>query len=312
MVLGRQAQPQRGPLRLRLRQGRQPPPLAKGRCHNHDSFPYGGVVWFWLTTANVPHGGVRWSMHSERNRNAARFARERGKGDNRRLAPASSAPTVVSPLTVTAQPSSAATATLTAQPLAASTVTAPGTQSGPSYIPQGSGTPWGPWFPQPIMGRIPCPTQEQQPLAPRTSHRGRALNGGRGSPILLWAESPAPHRNSSPWPLVHPTGVGHSLGAVVPPTFYGRNPLPHTGTAALASLAAAAVLPTAASHPGPGSGSSGQDALLVRVDSSASLFWGAPQALSTQVRPQAPLLACLHSSSPLCSRGHLWRGWIPT
>ena len=30
------------------------------------------------------------------------------------------------------------------------------------------------------------------------------------------------------------TGVGHSLGAVVPPTFYGQNPLPHTGTAALA------------------------------------------------------------------------------
>ena len=83
-------------------------------------------------------------------------------------------------------------------------------------------------------------------------------------------------------PLVHPTGVGHSLRAVVPPTFYGQNPLPHTGTAALVSLAAAAVLPTAAGHPGPGSGSSGQDALRATVGSSASLFWGAPRALSTR------------------------------
>ena len=188
----------------------------------------------------------------------------------RPASPTSTAPTFVPPLTVTVQP------------LAASTITAPGTQSGPSYTPQGSGTPWGPWFPQPIMGGTPCPTQQQQPLAPRTPHRGRALPGGRGSPNLLWAESPAPHRNSSPWPLVHPTGVGHSLGAVVPPTYYGQNPLSHTATAALVSLAAATVLPTAASHSGPGSGSSGQDALRARVGSSASLFWGAPQALSTQ------------------------------
>ena len=61
----------------------------------------------------------------------------------------------------------------------------------------------------------------------------------------------------------------------------GGIPCP-TGTAALASLAAATVLPKAASHPGPGSGSSGQDVLRARVGFSASLFWGAPQALSTQ------------------------------
>ena len=77
---------------------------------------------------------------------------------------------------------------------------------------------------------------------------------------------------------MHPTDFGHSLGAVVLLTFYGWNPLPHPGTAALASLTAAGVLPTAASH----SGSSGQDAPLARVQSSASLFWGAPRALNTQ------------------------------
>ena len=64
-------------------------------------------------------------------------------------------------------------------------------------------------------------------------------------------------------PLVHPAGVGRPLGwAVVSPTIYGWTPPPHPGTAALVSLTVASVLPTAAGHSGPGSGSSGQDALL--------------------------------------------------
>ena len=56
-------------------------------------------------------------------------------------------------------------------------------------------------------------------------------------------------------PLDPPTGVEHPLErAVVSPTIYGWNPLLQPGTAALASLAAAAVLAAAASHSGPGSG----------------------------------------------------------
>ena len=47
------------------------------------SFPHGGVGLFWQTTTNVPHGGVGWFWEGDRN--AARFAGDRGKGDNRRL-----------------------------------------------------------------------------------------------------------------------------------------------------------------------------------------------------------------------------------
>ena len=113
-------------------------------------------------------------------------------------------------------------------------------------------------------------------------------------------------------PIVHPTGVGHSLGAMVPPTYYGQNPLPHTGTAALVSLAAAAVLPTAASTLGLA------QALLASMPfgpgSAPQPPSGAPHGLSApgeqHPRPQAPLSAGLHGSSPLCSRGNLRRAWI--
>ena len=148
--------PQRGPPSLKPRQGRQPLPLAKGRCHNHHKASpmagLGGSGKPLLTSLMAGSGGLRKaSVTATRPTSPQSEARETTAASS----PVSSAPTVVPPLTVTARPSSAATATVTAQPLAASTVTAPGTQLGPSYIPQGLGN-------------------------------------------LLWVESPAPPRNSSP------------------------------------------------------------------------------------------------------------------
>ena len=201
-----------------------------------DNVPHGGFGWFWLTTANVPHGGVGWSTYSERDRNTACFAGERDKGDNRRLAA--------------------------------------GAQCAHGCSPSHGDGP-----------------------APHGFHRY-----GPGDPA---------------GPLVHPTGVGHSLGTVFPPTFYGQYPLPHTGTAALLSLAAAAVLPTAASHPGPDFWSPPATMPFGPGSAPQPQSSGAPHRLSApgggggggggpHPRPRAPLSAGLHGSSPLCSRGNLW------
>ena len=100
--------------------------------------------------------------------------------------------------------------------------------------------------------------------------------------------------------LVHPTGVEHPLGwALVSPTIYGRIPMPQPETAAPAPIVPAAVLPAAASHSGPGSGISGQDAFLARVCSSASLFWvtpGSPHGVP------APRRGCTVGNGPLSRR----------
>ena len=111
----------------------------------------GGSGWPPLTSPMAGSGGLRTASMTA---TWPALLESKARETTAALRPASSAPTVVPPLTVTAQP------------LVASTVTAQGTQSGPSYTPQGSGIPWGPWFPQPIIGRTPCPTQEQQPLPP--------------------------------------------------------------------------------------------------------------------------------------------------
>ena len=62
------------------------PPFGEGPLPQPpQSFPQGGVEWFWQTTANVPQGGVGWFSEGKRDHNAARFAWDRGKGDNRHL-----------------------------------------------------------------------------------------------------------------------------------------------------------------------------------------------------------------------------------
>ena len=133
--------------------------------------------------------------------------------------PASSVPTVVPPLMVTAQPSSADTTTAMAQPLTASTVTVLGTQSGPWYIPQGSGIPWGPWPPpQPFMGGIPCPTQEQQSLPPwlqplSSLQQLATLDLPQALParMPLWPGlAPQPPSSGAPHGLAAPSGATSS------------------------------------------------------------------------------------------------------
>ena len=150
------------------------------------------------------------------------------KGKAREVTTASlqvrSAPTVVPPLAVTAQNSSAATATVTTQPHAAVNVTVPGSQWGPSLTPQGSATPWGSqWFPQPFMGGFPCPTQGQQPLPswwqPLSSMQQLATLGlAQALPARMpfWPGS-APQPPASGAPLVPPMG-SQSPGGATPST----------------------------------------------------------------------------------------------
>ena len=117
-----------------------------------------------LTSPRAWSGGRRKASES-----AMRPASPEGKAREATTAslPLCSAPIVVPPLAVTAQNFLAATATVTTQPLTATSVTAPGTQWGPSFAPQGLATPWcSQWFPQPFMGGFPCHTQGQQPLHP--------------------------------------------------------------------------------------------------------------------------------------------------
>ena len=157
---------------------------------NHSKrLPWRGRV-IYVKRAQPQHGLLRRRVEAKETIAASRSA--------------SIVPTVVPPLTVIAQPSSAATGMVTTQPLAASTVTALGTQSCPLYTPQGS--------PKLLWVESPCPTQEQQPLPP-------------------WLQ-------------------------------------PLSSLQQLATLALAQALL--------------QDAFQVRIGFSASLFWGAPWALSTQ------------------------------
>ena len=211
------------------------------------------------------------------------------------LLPVCSVPMIVPPLAVMAQNSSAATATVTTQPLAAANVTALGTQWGPSFTSQGSATSWGSQrFPQPFMGGFPCYTQGQ-PVVPPAIHGWIPLphpGTASGSPSHSWVDSPATPRDSQWFPQPFMGGF--------PCHTQGQQPLPPWWQP-LSSMQQLATLGL------PCSGSSGQDALLAGVGSSASLFWGTPgsphrvspprrgraldpgPSLSGSARQQAPL-----------------------